>query len=73
MTAAPDFRHLREEADRIISHDPRGLFPEFEFQKNGKGWYSNTPLHLDGSPGTNKGRVWIYDNRPGFFYRPAAQ
>lgn len=61
-------KELKAEAYRIISQDPRGIFPEFEFIRNGKGWYSGNTRDVEGTIKSQKGKVWIYDTRPGYFY-----
>lgn len=40
------------------------FFPEFAFKRTGNGWNSTTPLKADGSQGTQKGKVYLYENTP---------
>lgn len=68
MATEDELRQLRIEAYAIISENPCSLFPEFDFRRNGKGWYSGNTLKVDGSVGTAKNAVWIYDDRPGYLY-----
>jgi DNA primase len=68
MASKEKIRELRCQADNIVTENPTGLFPEFDFQRRSKGWCSGNSLKLDGSYGASKHKVWIYDNRPGFLF-----
>jgi 5S rRNA maturation endonuclease (ribonuclease M5) len=68
MTSKDELKQLREEAYRIISDNPCSLFPEFEFRRNGKGWYSTNSRKIDGTFGTSVGKVWIYFDRAGYLF-----
>ena len=68
MNKHSDYKELKDEAYRIISEHPCCLFPEFEFRRNSKGWCSANTLKIDGTQGTARGKVWIYDSRPGFLF-----
>ncbi len=68
MASKDELRQLREEAYRIISDNPCSLFPEFEFRRNGKGWYSTNSRKIDGSFGSSVGKVWIYFDRAGYLF-----
>ena len=68
MATRDELKELKDQAYKIISENPSAAFPEFEFKRSSKGWYSGNALKLDGTQGTVRGKVWIYNDNPGFFY-----
>ena len=68
MATRDELKELKNQSYKKISENPCTTFPEFEFKHDSKGWYSGNALKLDGTQGTVRGKVWIYENNPGFFY-----
>ena len=68
MTNTEALRETKKEAYETIGRDPRAAFPEFNFMRKAKGWASGNALKLDGGEGSSVGKVWIYDNNPGYLY-----